>query len=583
MVRRRFVRDFPKVNCAPPGRFFLSSTLALSLGIAPVLGQADLPDYGHWVGLCSSLRQAGQYDEALKACDEAIKLNNRDAQVWGDRGAVTYAQGKFADTVAAYQQIAKILPDASWGWARQCQAQVRLGQYDAAAGSCDAALRLDNDWRDARPALAWYYKGKAQEKRNQLPEAAMAYDWATRLQPNYSQAWAAQCWLLNGQKQPQQALGSCDRALKENGDWGEDNPGLAWRYSGQIQRQQGWYDEALLSYEKATAFLPNDPQLWTEQGMVYNAIGKDAEALQAHEWALKLKDNFSLALGNKCATLNRLGQQVAGEAAAKTFTDALAACDLALQKGDNQWGDRPPAFGWVQRANALVGLARYEEALGAANRAVALDSTSADPWNTRAVALWALGRYSDALSATDRAISLNPQSAQAWFNQGRILAGQGKYPEAIAAYQRALQGDGSYGAKDLFTAIWINQSAALLNLGEDKAALDATSNALTINPDSAAAWYNRALVLTKQLRYDQALSSYDEALQRNKTDANIWTGKGAVLQARGNYEQAIAAFQEALKLNPNQIQAKQNLELLQSYLPAVPEVQPAPPPTPTTP
>jgi tetratricopeptide (TPR) repeat protein len=529
--------------------------------------------------LCSSLRQAGQYEEALKACDEAIKLNNRDPEVWGDRGAVTYALGKFAETVAAYQQITKILPSSSWGWARQCQAQVRLGQYDAATGSCDAALRLDNDWRDVRPALAWYYKGKAQEKRNQLPEAAMAYDWATRLQPNYSQAWAAQCWLLNIQKQPSQALASCDRALRENGDWGEDNPGLAWRYAGQIQRQQGWYDEALMSYEKATAFIPEDPQLWTEQGMVYNALSKDGEALQAHEWALKLKENFSLALANKCATLNRLGQKVAGEAAAKNFTDALEACDLALQKGDNQWGDRLPAFGWVQRGNALVGLARYEEALGAANRAVALDSTSADPWNTRAVALWALGRYSDALSATDRAISLNPQSTQAWFNQGRILAGQGKYREAIAAYQRALQGDGNYVAKDLFAAIWINQSAALLNLGDDRAALDATSNALTLNPDSAAAWYNRALVLTKQMRYTQALSSYDEALQRNQTDANIWTGKGAVLQAIGNYEQAIAAFQEALKLNPNQIQAQQNLELLQSFLPAAPAPE-TPPPAP---
>ena len=208
-------------------------------------------------------------------------------------------------------------------------------------------------------------------------------------------------------------------------------------------------------------------------------LGKHEEAIAAHQEAINISPQYSFALANQCATLNRLGQNVPDSATAKeNYQLALASCQKSLQEGDNQWGKNGSAYAWNQQANALTGLMRYEEALATNNRAIAIQSQYTDAWSSRAKILWHLGRFAEALTKTQYAIDINPQSSLAWFNRGTILTTQGQYQLAVDTYNKALEGDASLGNRPILADIWTNQSAAFWHLGLYSDAIEAAQKAL---------------------------------------------------------------------------------------------------------
>jgi tetratricopeptide (TPR) repeat protein len=51
-----------------------------------------------------------KYDDAIKAYDEAIKLDPEDAEAWYDKGAALYMQGKYDEATMAYDTAFKLAP-----------------------------------------------------------------------------------------------------------------------------------------------------------------------------------------------------------------------------------------------------------------------------------------------------------------------------------------------------------------------------------------------------------------------------------------------------------------------------------------
>lgn len=80
------------------------------------------------------------------------------------------------------------------------------------------------------------------------------------------------------------------------------------------------------------------------------------------------------------------------------------------------------------------------EAEKLADRAIALDSISADGWLAHAYTLVLRDpkRMSGSVEAFQRAITLDPYNAEAFHQYGQTLMGLGRYAEALAAYRRVL-------------------------------------------------------------------------------------------------------------------------------------------------
>jgi len=93
-------------------------------------------------------------------------------------------------------------------------------------------------------------------------------------------------------------------------------------------------------------------------------------------------------------------------------------------------------------------------------------------------------------------------------------------------------------------------------------AASAYQNAIKRSPD-ATAYYNLGNALYKTDKLDDALKSYDNTVQNSKTyplKENAYYNGGVVLQKQKKMPECIKAYKNALKIDPNDEEARQNLE-----------------------
>ena len=92
--------------------------------------------------------------------------------------------------------------------------------------------------------------------------------------------------------------------------------------------------------------------------------GKIQEALVETEKALAIEPNWSLALAQKAGLQNALGR----------YQDALTSADAAIAAGTPDM-TAAMAGAWANRADALVHLGRFQEAVDSASKALTIDPT----------------------------------------------------------------------------------------------------------------------------------------------------------------------------------------------------------------
>jgi Ca-activated chloride channel family protein len=102
--------------------------------------------------------------------------------------------------------------------------------------------------------------------------------------------------------------------------------------------------------------------------------------------------------------------------------------------------------------------------------------------------------------------------------------------------------------------------------GQDyEAALTAYQEAQAAAPEAAEPYYNTANTRYRQGAYDQAQQSMKQALTGEQTVAGLdqqsYYNLGDTFFQAQQYGMAIEAYKEALRLNPDDLEAKQNLEL----------------------
>jgi hypothetical protein len=142
-----------------------------------------------------------------------------------------------------------------------------------------------------------------------------------------------------------------------------------------------------------------------------------------------------------------------GLVALKKFDDALATFHKALTI------DPRHVIGHIGRGSALFRLKRYPEALDSYEKAVAIAPGQAQGYNNRALALAMLGRYDEAFASYDKALEIDPNFVEAYVNRGNAFGSQLRTERALADYLKALA-----IKPDRVEAIW-NASLAQLTLG----------------------------------------------------------------------------------------------------------------------
>ena len=230
------------------------------------------------------------------------------------------------------------------------------------------------------------------------------------------------------------------------------------------------------------------------------------------------------------------------------------------------------------RANALMRMTLYPEALDSLGRLLALDPAHAIALYNRASISATLGRPAEALHDLEAACAAKAGFGEALFFKGNLLRDLGRMDDALAAFEAALAitprshdclnnlGDvlSTLGRFDealtMFDAaltitprnpdIMVNRGRALGKLGRTEDQIAAYDQALAIKPGFVPALVRLGVTYFGLRRYDEALRHLDLALAQAPQDPKVLEARGNVLMMIGRREEAVASYEGALAIQP---------------------------------
>jgi tetratricopeptide (TPR) repeat protein len=219
----------------------------------------------------------------------------------------------------------------------------------------------------ASAAQAWE-RAKTLRAAGRVEEALAACDRALAIDPLYAPAWCGKGDLLRERERYEEAVAAYDHALAN-----DLLLAVAWYGKAQALNKLKLRDEALQAYERALGLEPKWVQAWIDKGDVLTHLQRYDEAVQTYE--------RTLALDPKLAGVwNRIGN----------------AFQFWAQRDE---AEEAPGSARKQEGLKFGNFRRYEEALAAYDRALAVDPAHANAWSNKVHLLDRLGRAREAAEA----------------------------------------------------------------------------------------------------------------------------------------------------------------------------------------
>ena len=208
--------------------------------------------------------------------------------------------------------------------------------------------------------------------------------------------------------------------------------------------------------------------------------------------------------------------------------------------------ERDPAY-----AMAYVGLANYyvaapdygpipenvaaPKAKAAAEKALAIDPSSAEAHAALGGALWSLFDFSAAEAEFKRALEINPNLAHAHHWYGLFLSWEARHPEALAHLRRAIELD------PLNLQYQSNFGQVLANAGQTEVAVEQLKKTLEMDPNFAYAHVELRNIYRDMGKYDLSLEEWKKAstLDNDREEITIAAG-AAEVYAKSGTKAAIA-------------------------------------------
>lgn len=207
------------------------------------------------------------------------------------------------------------------------------------------------------------------------------------------------------------------------------------------------------------------------------------------------------------------------------------------------WGDAVRKGPGMPRALVNLGKAyledgRYDEAIAASQRALALDPGLARAHYNIGTAHLQQRQYEEAVASYERALELEPHLMEALNNLGNAFKEQGLYWRAIEHYRRAL------GVFD-HASLHHNLGSAFLAAGEADSAVAHFERARLLGSDNRETVEGLARALRQGERLAAAAQLLSRSLRRWPDDAELLALLGATQAALGHDGEALAAYRRA--------------------------------------
>jgi superkiller protein 3 len=301
----------------------------------------------------------GDYEEAIAAYDQALKIKSDDHEVWSNRGIALGNLGRYEEAIASYDEALKFKPDYHQAWYKRGITLGNLGRFEEAITSYDEALKFKPDYHEA-----WNKRGIALSQLGRLEEAIASFDEALKIKPDDHDNWYARGVVLGNLGRLEEAIASYDQALKIKPDKHE-----AWYNRGIALDNLGRLEEAIASYDQALKIKSDYPDAWNNRGIALGNLGRLEEAIASFDHALKIKPDDHSAWNGRGAALGNLGR----------LEEAIASIDHALKlKPDDPYAYYNKACAYALQENIDIAIENLKQAINLDSQSLEDAKTNSD-------------------------------------------------------------------------------------------------------------------------------------------------------------------------------------------------------------
>ena len=229
-----------------------------------------------YIGLTSYKK--GDYEEAIKHYDQAIRSNPQIAEAYNNRGIAKHALGRHEKAIADYKEAIRLNPQYADAYNNRGTVKSALGRHEEATADCDEAIRLN-----PQLAEAYYNRGDAKNALGRHEEAIADYNEAIRLNPQYADAYNNRGIAKGALGRHKEAIADYNEAIRLNPQYDK-----ACCNRGITKSVLGRHKEAIADFNEAICINPQCAEAYYNRGNAYKEIGAHEKARADFQRALEL-------------------------------------------------------------------------------------------------------------------------------------------------------------------------------------------------------------------------------------------------------------------------------------------------------
>jgi len=254
----------------------------------------------------------GNYEEAIKVCDNAIETNPLDPRAWYNKGLCLAYLGKYEEAIEALDKATEINPKYSEAWYNKGLCAGQLGNYIEAIDAFNQTIEIDPQNSDA-----WYYEGLALLNLGNYKEAIDAFNRTIEIDPKNLDVWINKAVCLEKLGEYEEAIETLDKAIEINPKCSE-----VWYDKGVVLAfKKDEFEEAINAFNKAIEIDPQNSKALYNKGLCFECLGNYKEAKEAFDKVIEINPQNPEAWYNKGLCLAHLGN----------YEEAIEPLDKAIQ------------------------------------------------------------------------------------------------------------------------------------------------------------------------------------------------------------------------------------------------------------
>ena len=513
----------------------------------------------------------GDYSKTMKDYTTAIDLDNNNLQAWKLRAALYASKGDYIKALGDYKISTTINKTDTAIFFKMSDLHILTGNLSSAEEDLNKVIAID-----PKIASAYYKKGLLFSRRENISHALDDFSTAIKADPGYSAAFYQRGLCNVKLRRISQAGEDFANARKS----GLDEPSLknvstiALQYytAGVDQFTKHAMDSSFHLFNSAILIDPSVAEYRFKRGEYYFLVKDYAAAISNYSDAIQLNENYYDAWYKRgCAKFYQRNYEQAVpdfEMAIRInpkipvtykiladayfmsgrYAQAIQQYDLAIQiaKTNKIVLDESLLTDlYNNQGESYFNTKDYTRALEALKNAVRYGKNNGKAYFNRGYAYFRLNQLKDAEDDLQKALSFQPTIAL-WCNiLGEVYQQKGQYENAVGQFSKAIALDSS---RQIAGQAYYHRGVCYAQLSDFNHALPdylISRNNPAGNYQPHSFRMELGYIYLQLGKSDSAQVQYQEILQQDSSDAQAWYGLAVVYVQKNQFDQALPHFERA--------------------------------------